>query len=87
MLFCWLCVDVERPVGERENLIAAEVAMCAVLFHDDGPQVVGQSALLGADRHPAVANRRPHRILSLQFQHHKKVAAGFAFDAVTKRAQ
>jgi hypothetical protein len=83
----WLCVDVERPVWERENLIGAEMAMCAVLFHDDGPQIVGQSALLGADRGPPVTNRRPHRILSLQFQHHKKFAAGFAFDAVTKQAQ
>jgi hypothetical protein len=87
MLLGWLCVDVERPVGERENLIAAEVTMCAVFFHDDGPQIVGQSAFLGADRRPPVTNRSPHRILSLQFQHHKEVAAVLAFDAVTRRAQ
>jgi hypothetical protein len=68
-------------------LFAAEVDKRAVALHDHRPDVVGQIALAGHDDCPAIAKRRVHGERSLQFQHHKKVAAGFAFDAVTKQAQ
>jgi 4-hydroxyphenylpyruvate dioxygenase-like putative hemolysin len=67
-------------------LIAAEMHKRAVAFHDHRPDVVGQIALAADDDRPAIAKRRVHGERALQFQHHKKDAAGSAFRAVTEQA-
>jgi hypothetical protein len=59
----------------------------AVAFHDHRPDVVGQIALAADNDRPAIAKRRVHGERACQFQHHKEVAAGSAFDAVTEQAQ
>jgi hypothetical protein len=59
----------------------------AVAFHRACPDVVGEVALAGHDEGPAIAKRRVDGERVLQFQHHKKDAAGSAFDAVTEQAQ
>jgi hypothetical protein len=74
--------DVERPVRERENLIAAEMADRAVALHRACPDVVGQSAFAADEDGPAVADGRVDGERALQFQHHKNVTAlGFAIFA------